>query len=121
MTSYDQAQCGTGFYSEVAWLKGWYSLVGHRANLRGYTSTGKSIAAALEYSGCAQEIDPASQSVLFVFLIKNHNGYLGFRLTTEQYSPYHQEQEYLLMEGFDIWILDIQADVVINNTHQEVA
>ena len=62
------------------------------------------------------ERDSDDKCVLFVLLMKNYQGYIGFRLDNELYTPYPHEQEYLLSEGNDIHILDVEEYRIRNET-----
>ena len=41
-------------------------------------------------------------------------------MTDDRFSVYPHEQEYLLMEGFRVWILDVEDGVQIENDTTEV-
>lgn len=46
--------------------------------------------------------------VLFVLSIQNYRGYAGFRLNLDKYSAYANEQEVLLKEGCEVYVLKIE-------------
>jgi len=46
--------------------------------------------------------------VLFIISARNYRGYSGFRLNLPQFSPFHQEQEILLMDGIYIFVLKVE-------------
>ena len=102
------------------WLKDWHKEVGKEINLKGNTSTSKSIVVALGFSECDKKMKKGFQPVLFVYLIQNYGGLRGFRLTKEKYSAFPHEQEYLLMEGLNVKVLKIQEDVKIQNNHSDL-
>ena len=62
---------------------------------------------ALSFSKCDTDYDDDQTPFLFVFSILNYNGFKGFRVDDSRWSVYPQEQEYLLMEGFQIFVLDV--------------
>ena len=50
--------------------------------------------------------------VLFVISMKNYQVYHGFRLTDSKYSALPDEQEVLLMEGFEVYCLKVEEIVI---------
>jgi len=58
--------------------------------------------------------------VLFVYSVLNKNGFNGFRLTDSRYTPFPHEQEYLMMEGYYVYVLDIVQNVQIANTNGDM-
>ena len=60
-------------------------------------------------------METTKKSVIFVFLIRNYEGFYGFRLSDERYSAFPAEKEFLLMEGFDVLIINVDNDYVIEN------
>ena len=58
--------------------------------------------------------------VLFVYFVKNVTGFNGFRLTNSNYSAFYSEQEYLISEGFQVWVLGIEDKVIIRNNNDEL-
>ena len=58
--------------------------------LSGITQTTRNIKLALDSSKCTQDEDcfEGNVPVLFVFLMKNYNGFDGFRLTDISHTPY---------------------------------
>jgi len=47
-------------------------------------------------------------------------GYHGFRLSDKRFSVYPEEQEFLLMEGFQVYVLEIEQGFEILNYHQDL-
>jgi len=76
--------------------------------LHGSTSTSKNLDVALGFSKCDQDFEANQQPVLIVTSISNYAGLLGFRLNNKRFSVYPGEQEYLLMEGFQVFVLGVQ-------------
>lgn len=58
------------------------------------------------------------KSVLFVISIQNHFGFPGFRLNTENFSAYPQEEEVLLIEGCTMFVMKVE-DVTLQNNHPD--
>ena len=85
--------------------------------LHGSTSTSKNLDVALNYSKCAEVYEPHQQPVLIVTSIFNKNGFYGFRMSDKRFSVYPYEQEYLLMEGFEVYVLGIQDKFKISNKY----
>ena len=76
--------------------------------LHGSTSTSKNLDVALGFSKCDQHFEAHQQPVLIVTSIRNYDGFFGFRLSDKRFSVYPGEQEYLLMEGFQVLVLGVQ-------------
>ena len=55
------------------------------------------------------------ESVLFVYMMQNYQGFPGFRMNHPDYSNFPEEQEYLLKEGIMVRILDIKRNMKIQN------
>lgn len=54
------------------------------------------------YSAKHSNRDKNIKSVLFVLCIFNQSSYPGFRLNNEKYTPYPNEEEYLLPAGIQL-------------------
>ena len=105
------------------WTSEWEENVntGKEVNLPGNTSTSRSIKVALNFAKVPQQdSNTTTNSVIFVFLFTNYCGFPGFRLSDSRYSAYPNEEEYLLVEGCPVRVLQI-ADMVITNSHPAVA
>jgi len=76
--------------------------------MHGSTSTSKNMEISLGFSKCHTDYSDNQQPVLFVYSIRNHAGFNGFRLNSKKYSVYPGEQEYLLMEGFEVYVLKVE-------------
>jgi len=103
---------------EPEWIVDWqkHENSGINMKLPGNTSTSRSIMTALTFANTLQQqTTPNKVSVLFIFLIQNHCGFRGFRLNDDKYSAYSHEQEYLLVEGFQVQILKIDKNIKIVN------
>jgi len=57
----------------------------------GSTSTSKNLDVALGFSKCDNYYTDDEQPVLFIYLIRNNNGFNGFRMTDKRYSMYSYE------------------------------
>lgn len=55
---------------------------------------------------------------LFVISCQNFNAPDGIHLNNEAYTAYPSEGEVLLQEGCKVFVLGVQKDVEINNTHE---
>ena len=91
------------------WITGWREEVGKKwIPMHGSTSTSKNMQVALGLSLCHTNYSDNQQPVLFVYSILNYYGFPGFRLNSKKYSVYPGEQEYLLMEGFEVFVLKVE-------------
>ena len=104
------------------WLVQWREKVLEDDSVRmhGTTSTSRNLEVALGFSKCTTDYSDNQQPVLFVYSIRNTSGFCGFRMTDDRFSVYPHEQEYLLMEGFRVFILDVEEGVQIENDTTEV-
>ena len=50
--------------------------------------------------------------------MRNYEPFVGFRQDTHLYSAYPHEQEVILREGLQVYVLDI-SQITINNTSSE--
>ena len=48
--------------------------------------------------------------------MRNYSGFAGFRNTDERFTAYTHEQEYLLVEGLKVYVLDVEPNVEFINT-----
>ena len=81
------------------------------------TSTSMSLKEALVFSKCTS-MDTNNLPVLFVFALQNYKGYAGFRLNEDKYSAYPLEEEVLLKEGFEVYVLRVETMTVQNRSHE---
>jgi len=97
------------------WIKDWVhlSLEGNSIKLTGITSTSKNLEVALDISKCDTKYEDHQQPVLFVYCVRNYDGFRGFRMNNSKFTAYPQEQEYLLMEGFQIYVAEVENDFLI--------
>ena len=97
-----------GALMQKEWINPWRKEVGGGISLPGgSTSTSQNLDVALGFSKCHTDYTDDQQPVLFVYSIKNYFGFSGFRMTDKRYSMYPSEQEVLLMEGFEVYVLDV--------------
>lgn len=54
------------------------------------------------------------QPVLFAMCVQNYHTFKGIRLNKSDYSAHHHEQEVLLAEGIEFFLMGVE-DVVIDN------
>ena len=92
------------------WINDWKNEIGKPLKLQGTTSTYKNFEYALELSKCTSYNTFLHTPVLFVYSIRNYTGFQGFRLSDKRYSVYPSEQEYLLVEGLVVYVLDVEED-----------
>ena len=110
-----------GLLMRPEWIADWSQKQGHIVNLPGCISTTRSVEMGLRYSYCHDKSRVGDEkSVLVVILLQNHIGFRGFRLNQPKYTPYPYEQEYLMMEGFEVKILNVDRDVSIDNGNVDV-
>ena len=102
------------------WIDKWSFNIGNELHLQGCTSTSRNLDVALGFSKCDTDYAFEQQPVLFVFSMLNQTGFSGFRLTDKRYSIYPQEQEYLLCEGFPVYIIDVQERFEIKNDYKHL-
>ena len=95
------------------WIEDWRKK--EELRIPGSTSTSKNLDVALGFSQCKTDYPAYKQPVLFIFAIQNSIGFMGFRLNSKRYSVYPEEQEFLLCEGFKVYILGIEDKVKISN------
>ena len=101
---------------EQKWFDAYLNKVGWSVYMPGTTSTSSDLGVALAFSNCSiDDIDIPGKSVLFVFFFRNYKEFGGFRLNKPEYSAFPFEEEYLLMEGIDVWVLRVDENVVIKN------
>ena len=101
---------------EQKWFDAYLKKVGKKVNMPGTTSTSSNLGVALGFSKCSiKDIATLGKSVLFVFFFKNYEGFGGFRLNQPEYSAFPFEEEYLLMEGYPLWVLKVDENIVIAN------
>lgn len=81
----------------------------------GNTSCSQSLKIALDFA--TKEPRPDHKAVLFVFTCQNFYSPKGIRMNNEAYTSYPSEQEYLLQEGSQVYVLSVDRNVIINNTH----
>lgn len=103
------------------WIEGWREEVGEVfINLHSSTSTSKNLEVALDFSKCHTDYSNLQTPVLFVISVLNYTGFKGFRLNDKRYSVYPEEQEVLLMEGFTVYVLEVEEGFEICNKHSAV-
>lgn len=84
----------------------------------GFISTSSSYQVACNFLGLDREQEDDTLPVLFVFVLRNYRGLKGaFRLNQPEYTAYLNEQETLLIDGFQVYVLDVKVkeDVTIGN------
>ena len=103
------------------WIEDWRKEIGQDyINLKGITNTTKNLDIAMDYSKCHTDFWNHTTPVVFVISIWNNSGFKGFRLTDKRFSVYPEEQEVLLMEGFPVYVLDIQDGFEIENKNEQL-
>ena len=96
------------------WINEWRAHIDKHVCMASNITATRSLLPALQISNCHNHIDdPDYKPVLFVFLLKNYNGFSGWRLTNSNYTAYPQEQEFLFREGFGIIVLHVDDSVLI--------
>lgn len=101
------------------WIEDWRKQIGkNEIDLHGIMNTSKNLEVALNYTKCHTEYAAEQQPVLFVYSIRNYNHFSGFRLNDKRFTPYPEEEEYLLMDGFWIYVLDVEDNYEIVNKHK---
>ena len=55
--------------------------------------------------------------VIFVFAIQNYFKFNGISISSEAYSSYPREQEVILQEGMDMFVLSVERNFLIKNEH----
>jgi len=74
------------------WINEWRAHIDKHVCMATNITATRSLLPALQISNCHNHIDdPDYKPVLFVFLLKNYNGFSGWRLTNSNYTPYPQE------------------------------
>ena len=98
-----------GVLMDSTQLLGWTSkiMLGY-SKMSGITSAYRSLETALEFAQCDRDdLADNHAPALFVFSMRNYHHFGGFRLTDSRYSAYPSEQEYLLWEDIEYYILDV--------------
>ena len=101
----------------------WRQSIFNTVTMPCFTNTYKNFITALDFSKChldTDEQDTNKSSVIFVFLIQNFTSFNGFRLTDSNYSAFSNEQEYLMMEEFNVTVLNVQDDFTIKNDTKDL-
>ena len=60
------------------------------------------------------------RAVIFVISCQNYFGYHGIRLNNEAYSSFPEENEILLRDGFEVYVLTVKEDQRFKTTHQKL-
>jgi len=70
-------------------INDWSNQIGQEyVHLSGTTNTSKNLEIALEDSKCNRKYEDGKQAVLFVYSITNYEGFQGFRLNDDRYTPF---------------------------------
>ena len=80
--------------------------------MQGNTSTSESFRVALDFAIKTQT--KGRVMVLFVMLVRNYDGYDGFRLNDIKYSAHPEEREVLFAEGCPVFVMGVE-EVMISN------
>ena len=83
--------------------------------LPGNTSTSRSPKTALGFALDKADKNPEMIPVLFVILCQNYDSPAGIFMNNSAYTAYCHEGEFLLMEGFEVYVLAVKHGVKINN------
>lgn len=101
-------------------LEDYKDKIGSMVNILGTISTSMKLSIGLEYSRYAKKYDYVpGKSVLFVFLFKNHEYQKGFRLNQKEYTPYPNDEEFILLEGLKVAVLGVEEHVRIESKDDE--
>ena len=91
------------------WIEDWREQIGNNILLHGTTSTSRNLEVALDYSKCDKKYRDDQQAVLFIYhVVNNYYGTCAFRMTDERFTAFPYEQEFLLVEGIKVRVLDIE-------------
>lgn len=96
------------------WIEQYESKKGYEVHLPGCFSCSKDLKVALSFAYGKRDQDKIP--VLFVVTCQNYYEPKGFMMNNEAYSAYPREAEFLLMEGCNVYILDIEHDHKIDNS-----
>lgn len=87
------------------WIAPFVNNIGMNVNLPGNQSTSRSPQVALGFA--TKNLKPDFSPVLFVISCRNYTPPDGFSLNNEAYTSYPDEDEFLLTEGCQVYILKI--------------
>ena len=59
---------------------------------------------------------PHHSPVLFIISVRNYQPPTGIMMSNEAYSAYPSEQQFILTEGKEVWVLAVERNVKIDNT-----
>lgn len=72
----------------------------------------------MEYAFNQNSKFPERRPVVFLVVCQNYFRFNGIRMNNEAYSSYPHEKEVLLTEGCDIYVMQVERDVRLEETHE---
>ena len=100
------------------WIEQYEKQIGQEINLSGNNSFTKDPKVALGFA--IKKPWPECVPVLFVLTCHNFQEPKGFLMDHDAYSGYPQENEFLLMDGCNAYVLAIEHDFKIQNTFKNM-
>ena len=98
-----------GVKFEREWLKAWQVMAGQgKLHLKANSSTSMNMNVAIDFATRGLKDDGSELGVLFVYVFKNWSGFRALRLSSEQFTSHPHEQEMVLYEGFECYVLGVQ-------------
>merc|ERR1712224_426390 len=109
-----------GALMKSQWIADYEAEVGKTIRLPGNTSTSRRPKTALGFALDKAHKSPDMIPVLFVILCRNYQSPEGIFMNNSAYTAYCHEGEFLLMEGFGVWVLAVKHGVKITNGTKEM-
>ena len=85
-------------------------------NLPTSTSTSRDLKIALNFA--TGNLTASKIPVIFIISCQNYNKMQGISLNNKAYTAYPHEGEIVLYEGAEVYILSVEKDIEISNTHE---
>lgn len=99
-------------------ISNYQNVIMQKVRLPGCSSCSQDLSIGLDYAFKNSTNNLYDKSILFVISCQNYDSFPGIRLNHKNYTLYPHEEEILLCEGCEVWVLDVEVDIKIENEHE---
>ena len=96
------------------WLDTYNQSIGNGFRFKGQASCSLNLHIALNFAYDGLAKDQLRVPVLFIYAIVNYSDYGGVRMNNEGFSAYPYEEEILMKDGCDVYVLAINEKEITN-------
>ena len=105
-----------GVVFDKKWVTRYHNRVGTWVKFPGLVSVSKNLKIALNFAQCDQEPLPDGKTpVVFIILVRNYYSFEGLTLASPMAAAFSQDDDYILKEGIEYFVLSVQKDFEIRN------